>query len=162
MVKKDKKGALAFKMSGSAKTRPVNSAQQVSHRETPAEYRWKPGQSGNPSGRPSAEHKALKDAVKSKLEAVEHRQGKCNLERLIDNTFRRALQGKDKLTELLFAYYFGRPVQQQINVNREVTEKPVYQTTAELEAELRGLFEKLTPTGKARIFQADRPEDKPV
>ena len=68
---------------------------------------FKPGQSGNPSGRPKTRH--FKDAARQFLQANDGEK----LDELVQNLF------KDDPRTLL-AYAFGKPVETNFNVNADV------------------------------------------
>ena len=65
-------------------------ASPTSGKVPPVEHRWKPGQSGNPGGRPKGE--SLTAGLRRRLEA-EHR-GRTLAEAVIEALVRGAVQGK--------------------------------------------------------------------
>ncbi len=79
---------------------------------------FQPGQSGNPAGRPRTAD--LKNAVREFAADVDNRQGKTRLQVWLETMDRMARQGSSKHAELLLAYGWGRPLQQQINLNADV------------------------------------------
>jgi hypothetical protein len=116
----------------------------------PEGKRFQPGQSGNPGGRPSA-RKALTDSlIKEKLEAVEHRSGKTNAERLLDAMYRQAMRGSFRCAELFLNYSMGKPVQKQVSVNAEVTpeDRAAGMTEEQLTARALELLRQLKTEGK--------------
>lgn len=71
--------------------------------------KWKPGQSGNPKGRPRT--RDLSQQVREALAEENPKLRKTLNGRLIEQCSRRALQGSVRHLELLWAYGFGRPTQ---------------------------------------------------
>lgn len=74
-----------------------------------AEYQWRPGESGNPAGRPKisdlrAEVRAFSDEADPKIR-------KRRLRQWLEICDRRARQGSPKHLEMLLAYGWGRPAQ---------------------------------------------------
>lgn len=57
---------MSKKSNSKAKQKPQNKRKNKGRPEPPKEYRWKPGQSGNPGGRPK--RKVLSDAYRAALE----------------------------------------------------------------------------------------------
>lgn len=85
----------------------------------PEETRFKKGQpSANPAGRPK--HVVFDQAARAILSEVDPKLQKSGAERLVEQMFRRALQGSFKHAELLLGYAMGRPVAQNLNVNANV------------------------------------------
>jgi hypothetical protein len=77
---------------------------------------WKPGQSGNPAGRPRTAD--LKLAVREFAgELLDN--GKPRLLVWLENACKMARQGSSKHLELLLAYGWGRPLQQQITLTAD-------------------------------------------
>lgn len=66
---------------------------------------FKPGQSGNPSGRPKLPE--LKNILNSVLGTQDN--GREPLQELFDKLHRMALKGNVKASELLLHYAYGRP-----------------------------------------------------
>ena len=113
-----KKGA--SKRAASEKTRGVATSLKVGKGVPPEATKWKPGQSGNPGGRPSEPRKVLVQAVKDMLAEVDPTLKKSMFERQVEQANRRALQGSIRHLELLWAYGLGKPIQQSMNVNCDV------------------------------------------
>jgi len=83
--------------------------------------RWQAGQSGNPSGRPSTHD--MKAAVREFADEFDTKIGKSRFRQWLEQADRRARQGSSKHLELLLAYGWGRPLQQQINLNADLTQE---------------------------------------
>jgi hypothetical protein len=114
-----KKGA--NKRATREKTRGVAVATSKVGKGVPPEAsKWRPGQSGNPSGRPSEPRKVLVQAVKDMLAEVHPKLKKSMFERQVEQANRRALQGCIRHLKLLWAYGLGKPIQQSMNVNCDV------------------------------------------
>jgi len=85
----------------------------------PEETRFKKGQpSANPAGRPK--HAVFDQAARAILSDVDPKLQKSGAERLVEQMFRRALQGSFKHAELLLGYAMGRPVAQNLNLTANV------------------------------------------
>lgn len=93
---------------------------------------WKPGQSGNPAGRPK--RKPVTDAILRELAKLHGRQGKTRLEAMVANMVGLAITGRSKEAvdafKTILSYTDGLPVQ--------TVEVDVYDA-ARREAEARGL-----------------------
>lgn len=74
-------------------------------------HRFKPGVSGNPSGKASAHRAVTLEVVKDQLGRVDPKLGTTALERIVAHTIRRALQGSYKDKKLLLNYGLGMPKQ---------------------------------------------------
>jgi Family of unknown function (DUF5681) len=84
-----------------------------------APHRFKPGQSGNPSGRPK---NVLSKAIRKKLEEVEEGQDKTVAERVTDRLVDLALAGNIEAIKLLGDRSEGRP-RQSISVDTDERER---------------------------------------
>jgi hypothetical protein len=78
--------------------KPDNEDESAGHGETPKDTRFKPGQSGNPAGRPPKARSAARILRDLLLEQVSVRQGKRRrrmprLEVMIQATLKKAVQG---------------------------------------------------------------------
>jgi hypothetical protein len=73
------------------------------------EYKWKPGQSGNPSGKSKLGD--LKAEVRAFAEEADPKTQKTRLRVWMEMADRRARQGSPKHLELLLAYGWGKPSQ---------------------------------------------------
>jgi hypothetical protein len=74
------------------------------------DFRWKPGQSGNPAGRPVTED--IKAEAREFLsECDDPRTGKARLRVLLEIAYRRARQGSAKHMEMLLDRGWGKPLQ---------------------------------------------------
>ena len=71
---------------------------------------FKPGQSGNPAGRPKGSL-SLVGLMKKRLEMLGPDQRRTIAEHLIDNIMQDALDGKDTQLKLLLNYVEGMPKQ---------------------------------------------------
>lgn len=90
------------------KTRRVNAGSNVDN--LPKETRWQKGcKSPNPAGRPRTG--VFSAAAKAILAEEDPKLRKTGAERLIEQAYRRALQGSYRHLELLLAYAEGRPRQ---------------------------------------------------
>jgi hypothetical protein len=93
---------------------------------------FKPGQSGNPSGRPK--RKPITEAILAELAKPHGRQGKTKLEAMVASMVSLAISGRSKeaveVFKLIMGYTDGLPVQ--------TVEIDVYDA-ARREAEARGL-----------------------
>ena len=71
---------------------------------------WPKGFAPNPKGRkPGSGAKCFSDAAKAVLAEVDPKLKKSGADRLVEQSFRRALQGSYKHLELLLAYAEGKP-----------------------------------------------------
>jgi hypothetical protein len=107
----------------------------------PEETRFKKGQpSANPNGRPK--HAVFDQAARAILSEVDPKLQKSGAERLVEQMFRRALQGSFRHAELLLGYAMGRPVAQNLNLNANVNNES--QTSPEeVHQKLAGMFERM-------------------
>jgi hypothetical protein len=74
------------------------------------EFKWKPGQSGNPSGKSKVGD--LKAEVRAFADEQDPKLRKTRLRQWLEMADRRARQGSPKHLEMLLAYGWGRPSQQ--------------------------------------------------
>lgn len=81
-------------MAKKAKSKPQNKRKNKGRPEPPKEYRWKPGQSGNPGGRPK--RKVLSDAYRAQLEELVpgDKQGRTWAEFIAAKAILEAAKGK--------------------------------------------------------------------
>lgn len=119
-MKKGKKQGLENSPPGSKLSRNaagVASVGNLEHRNTGNRFqpgnphRFKPGQSGNPGGKPCMQRAVTLAVVKEQLGAVHPKLGTTALERIVAHTIRRALQGSYKDKKLLLNYALGMPTQ---------------------------------------------------
>lgn len=82
------------------------------------ETQFQPGQSGNPAGRPRSAD--LKAAVREFADEVDPKRKKSRLRAWMETADRMARQGSSKHLELLLAYGWHRPLQQQLNVTADL------------------------------------------
>jgi hypothetical protein len=74
------------------------------------DFRWKPGQSGNPAGRPVTDD--IKAEARDFLsECDDPKTGKARLRVLLEIAYRRARQGSAKHMEMLLDRGWGKPLQ---------------------------------------------------
>ena len=107
----------------------------------PEETRFKKGQpSANPAGRPK--HAVFDQAAREILSAVDPKLQKTGAERLVQQMFRRALQGSFRHAELLLGYAMGRPVAQNLNLNANVNNEP-QMSIQEVDQKLTAMFERM-------------------
>lgn len=93
------------------KSRQVASEGKVGKGKPPEAFKWKPGESGNPSGKPSAHRAVLVASVKEMLAQVDPKLNKNLFERLLEQCARRALQGSKWHMGVLLDYGLGKPTQ---------------------------------------------------
>ena len=107
----------------------------------PEETKWKKGcKSPNPTGRPK--HAVFDQAARAILSEVDPKLQKSGAERLVEQMFRRALQGSFRHAELLLGYAMGRPVAQNLNLNANMNSES--QTSPEeVHQKLAGMFERM-------------------
>jgi hypothetical protein len=74
-----------------------------------SDTQWKPGQSGNPGGRPK--RKLISEAVLAELERPVGRSGRTRAELLARKIVRLAIGGDVQAAKLVLAYTEGLPVQ---------------------------------------------------
>src|SRR2546428_5282414 len=113
MSKKEQKGLKAALPDTEASQKPADviSAGNSTHKKRSFGTPFKPGQSGNPSGRALPHRAATVEAIKHALGVVDPKLGKTALERIIEHSIRRALQGRHKDKKLLLNYGLGMPKQ---------------------------------------------------
>jgi len=115
MSKNRKKGPTRKESSENAAA--VASAGNFVHKNTGSRFqsgnphRFRPGKSGNPSGKPSAQRAVTLETVKDALGRVDPKLGTTPLERIVAHCIRRALQGSYKDKKLLLNYGLGMPKQ---------------------------------------------------
>lgn len=83
-----------------------------------AGYQWRPGESGNPAGRPKTSD--LKAEVRAFADESDPKIRKTRLRVWLEMADRRARQGSPKHLEMLLAYGWGRPsqaIEMDANVN---------------------------------------------
>src|SRR5215469_12693271 len=100
-------------MSKRRKTARVNEVKNF----PPREFCFKKGENGNSPGRPK--YKDIRDIVLSKL-AEEDPHGRTQLEVIVNHWIRRTKQGDTAKGKVLFAYGFGCPIQQNLNINENI------------------------------------------
>lgn len=110
MSKRDKTGVLgpSAHIDSTVESTPVDAPGKVKTDSPLAEYQWKPGESGNPSGRPKID---LKAEVRAFADEPDPKTTKTRLRQWLEMADRRARQGSPKHLELLLAYGWGRPSQ---------------------------------------------------
>jgi len=136
----------------------------VATRGNISKYKWKKGQSGNPSGLPGRPKKAEIGALTREILAEEHpKTGRTELERLIRQMLRKAHQGSFKHAELLLNYGFGKPLAVQQNLNLNVDDREL--SIQEVDAQLDQMFSRMgvprpvwSPAGPAIDIVAVRSE----
>ena len=107
-VLKKKRPAL---LRASEKARQVAANGKVGKGSPPEAFKWRPGQSGNPSGLPSAHREVIVASVKAMLAQVDPKLNKSLFERLLEQCARRALQGSKWHMGVLLDYGLGKPTQ---------------------------------------------------
>lgn len=83
--------------------------EEETKRKTSHDFQFKPGESGNPNGRPMG-RKNLTTMVREALQNIDH-DGVRLEDKFVQNIVKLALRGNLKITELLWAYFDGRPNQ---------------------------------------------------
>lgn len=101
---------------GTENPRGVVVSAKVGKGQPPEAFKWKPGQSGNPSGKASEAHEVTVGVIRAVLAEVDPKLRKSNLERIVRHMTRRGLQGSYKDIKLLLAYGLGQP-QQAMNLD---------------------------------------------
>src|SRR5260221_4165528 len=85
------------------------------------EYRWPRGKSGNPSGKPRT--KDITELLQAFGEKkINPRLDKTRDEHFWEGVYRSACQGNDQARKLYASYRWGMPVQQQVNLNADVSD----------------------------------------
>ena len=80
----------------------------------------------------------ITQATRDVLSEVDPKTGRTALEVIVRYWVRRAKQGDTKKGELLFAYGFGRPIQQNVNVNTNLGVEEWADKIRERLAQLKG------------------------
>ncbi len=87
--------------------------------------RFKPGQSGNPNGRPKGTFSLL-TILKNKLEETPNGYNKTNAERLIETMINLAIERKnDQQIKNILQYVEGMPKGSGFNVDKAVIVQPI-------------------------------------
>lgn len=98
--------------------------------------KWKPGQSGNPAGRPKGQ--TLTELLRKALFNIPDNEKQSVANKFIDSVVEQALKGDDKAQKLVFNYIDGLP-KQDIQVGGELKINVVnYGDMDELEKEENG------------------------
>lgn len=85
---------------------------------------WKPGECGNPKGRPKGKV-SLKRLLETKLEEVlPNADGKTIADGIIHAAVSKALKGDKAAMELVFNYIEGRPIQ-SVDLSGYIGETPI-------------------------------------
>jgi hypothetical protein len=110
MSKKTKKGVLggASHIETTVESPAVDVPGKTKAGSHLAEYQWKPGESGNPAGRPKVD---LKPEIRAFADEADPKTGKTRFRVWLEMADRRARQGSPKHLEMLLAYGWGRPNQ---------------------------------------------------
>ncbi len=113
------------------------------------EIKWKPGQSGNPNGRPPKGY-SITDTVREMMANSPEAK-----EKLSKKVLEKALEGDLKAVELLWAYMDGKPTQTS-NINlQENPEEKVKRTLDLLKKD------ELLSSGNSDILQNENGETLP-
>ena len=83
-------------------------------------YKFQPGQSGNPNGRPKGVI-SLKEKLRQQLNEVVAADGMTAGDALVRTTLQAALKGDKAARELVWAYVDGKPTQ-SVDLNATITE----------------------------------------
>ena len=83
---------------------------KVGPRNPPKEYQWKPGQSGNPNGRPSKEN-CLTSLLKEAMKMVDKKKKLTYAQLLVITLINRALLGDTKAIDMILDRVDGKVVQ---------------------------------------------------
>ena len=105
------------------------------------EIQWKPGQSGNPNGRPRKGY-SITDTIRNMMETVD-KDVKKDLGNMI---LQKALKGDLKAAELIWAYMDGKPIQTSNILLQESPEEKVKKTLALLK-------DNVLPSGSSDVLQ---------
>src|SRR5882672_7878216 len=138
MSRRGKKGVLAASLNNASTeiARGVAVEGKIGKCLPPKKQRWKPGQSGNPSGKPSAHREVIIDAVKAMLAEVDPQLNKNLFERLLEQCARRALQGSKWHMGVLLDYGLGKP-RQGIEMDAKVLNLEAPMTLEEADQRIR-------------------------
>ena len=91
---------------------------EVGYKKPPKQYQWKPGESGNPAGKPEGAV-SLTTAIKKRLKELSPDQKRTALDWLADNIIQDALDSNNKMRQLIWNYVYGMP-KQSIEVGGEL------------------------------------------
>lgn len=72
-------------------------------------HQFKPGQSGNPKGRPR--HKSLVEILRDELAKIDGPHGETNGEQMIHRLVQHAIHGNIRAAQLVLEYTEGKPEQ---------------------------------------------------
>ena len=78
--------------------------------------KWKPGQSGNPAGRPK-KGTALSDVMRDYLDGKIEGKDVTRKEAFVKAIFARAMKGGDAAQKLIMSYIDGMPIQKVQNTD---------------------------------------------
>lgn len=109
---------------------------------------WKPGQTGNPNGRPRTAK--YSEAARRLLEEVGEESGETGAEQLAAYCLKMALKGSARHAELFLSYAEGRPKQaMELSGPDGGAMRFENMTEAQLDARLKELLEKYRQEQKA-------------
>lgn len=136
---------------GTENPRGVAASAKVGKGQPPEAFKWKPGQSGNPSGKASEAHEVTVGVIRAVLAEVDPKLRKSNLERIVRHMTRRGLQGSYKDIKLLLAYGLGQPQQAMnldvVNYTDAVTRMRAARQIEQADATIRKYFHELPGNG---------------
>jgi hypothetical protein len=93
----------------------MNENSEKSERNRPDNW-FKPGQSGNPNGRPKGKGLSLTTLIKRKLEEIPEGKQKTHAEYLIDSILKKAIiDGDTQMQKTVWNYIDGMPRQETDN-----------------------------------------------
>jgi len=123
--KKAKKKAKTAKKPKAEEQKPNKPKSDASHLK---DYQFKPGESGNPGGRPKGSVN-VSAILKRKFAEAKGKDGKTMAEMLVDVALAKALRGDFKVIDALFNRHEGKAVDKKESV--ESTEGMIYQFTTD-------------------------------
>lgn len=116
---------------------------------------WKPGQSGNPAGRPK------RKTEERAFEKLSLKMTDDKIEQVFDRLIDDAMAGKYRSMELLLAYLMGKPVQRvETSSDNPMAEKFEEWKRARLEAMQQFLMEQATAPVVRVVEDAETRQEK--
>ena len=143
---------------GTEKARGVASNGKVGRCQPPEAYKWRPGKSGNPSGKPSAQRAVTLEVFRTTLGRVDPKLDKSQLEIIVAGIVRRAKQGSHKDIKVVLAYGLGLPQQSMnldvVNYTDAVTRMRAARQIEQADATISKYFHELPGNGHSTPQEA--------